>query len=92
MAPAAPCCRVDGPFTFKKSCAPVWEPMLRVGLLNGPMGKGTVVAETEAQVELEVELAESEPPALPATLLVALPRPKSLKRVLQAAAAFGTKG
>ena len=66
--------------------------VLRVGLLNGPMGKGTVVAETEAQVELEVELAESEPPALPATLLVALPRPKSLKRVLQAAAAFGTQG
>ena len=36
--------------------------VLRVGLLNGPMGKGTVVAETEAQVELEVELAESDTP------------------------------
>lgn len=65
--------------------------VLRVGLLNGPMGKGTVVAQSETQVELEVELPESEPAGLLGTLLVALPRPKGLKRVLQAAAAFGTE-
>ena len=65
--------------------------VLRVGLLNGPTGKGTVVVQTDTQVELEVELSESEPAGLPGTLLVALPRPKGLKRVLQAAAAFGTE-
>lgn len=63
--------------------------VLRVGLVNGPIGKGTVVAQTDAHVELEVELSESETPGLPGTLLVALPRPKVLRRVLQAAAAFG---
>jgi RsmE family RNA methyltransferase len=63
--------------------------VLRVGLLNGPTGKGTVVAKTDAQVELEIELSESEQAGLPSTLLVALPRPKSLRRILQTAAAFG---
>lgn len=65
--------------------------VVRVGLLNGPMGKGVVVAQTDAQVRLEVDLSETPPPPLPATLLVALPRPKSLKRILQAAAAFGVE-
>ena len=65
--------------------------VLRVGLLNGPTGKGTVVAQTNSQVELEVELSESEPRGQLGTLLVALPRPKTLKRVLQTAAAFGTE-
>lgn len=65
--------------------------VLRVGLLNGPTGKGTVVSQTDSQVELEVELSESEHTGLCGTLLVALPRPRSLKRVLQAAAAFGTE-
>ena len=63
--------------------------VLRVGLLNGPTGKGVVVARQDSQIELEVELTDSAPPLLPGTLIVALPRPKVLKRVLQAAAAFG---
>ncbi|HET6962808.1 MAG TPA: 16S rRNA (uracil(1498)-N(3))-methyltransferase [Terriglobia bacterium] len=65
--------------------------VVRVGLLNGPMGKGVVVAQTDAQVTLEVNLSEAPPPPLPATLLVALPRPKSFRRILQAAAAFGVE-
>jgi RsmE family RNA methyltransferase len=65
--------------------------VLRVGLLNGPIGKGTVVSLTESRVELEVELSQSESPGLLGTLLVALPRPKALRRVLQAAAAFGAE-
>jgi len=65
--------------------------VLRVGLLNGPTGKGTVVAHTDSQVELEVELADTECPGLLGTLLIALPRPKALRRVLQAAAAFGAE-
>jgi RsmE family RNA methyltransferase len=55
------------------------------------MGKGVVVAQTDDQVTLEVDLSETPPAPLPATLLVALPRPKSLKRILQAAAAFGVE-
>jgi 16S rRNA (uracil1498-N3)-methyltransferase len=65
--------------------------VLRVGLLNGPKGRGVVVAQTDAEVKLEVDLSELPPPPLPAMLLVALPRPKSLKRILQTAAAFGVE-
>jgi len=66
--------------------------VVRVGLLNGPMGKGVVVAQADAQVKLEVNLSEASPPPLPGLLLVALPRPKSLRRILQTAAAFGVEG
>lgn len=64
---------------------------MRVGLLNGPIGTGTVIAMSREQVELEVEFSGTVPQSLPGTLLVALPRPKSLKRVLQAAASFGVE-
>ena len=63
--------------------------VLRVGLLNGPTGRGTVVAQTATQVELEIEASEGQQRGLPCTLLVALPRPKSLRRLLQTAATFG---
>ena len=65
--------------------------VLRVGLLNGPIGKGTVVAQADARVELEVELSDGDSTMMPCTLLLALPRPKTMKRVLQAAAAFGVE-
>jgi RsmE family RNA methyltransferase len=64
---------------------------LRVGLMNGCKGSGLVVSMSDEQVELEVELFQTPSAPLPAMLLVALPRPKSLKRVLQAAAAFGVE-
>jgi 16S rRNA (uracil1498-N3)-methyltransferase len=65
--------------------------VVRVGLLNGPKGNGLVVAQADGEVKLEVDLSEMPPPPLPAMVLVALPRPKSLKRILQAAAAFGVE-
>lgn len=64
---------------------------LRVGVVGGRIGVGTVVRLDDAAVELDVSLSENAPPGLPLTLLLALPRPKSLKRVLQGVTAMGVK-
>jgi RsmE family RNA methyltransferase len=62
---------------------------LRVGRLGGAMGRGTLLALDEQHAELQVELDQAPPTKLPLTLLLALPRPKMLKRVLQTVAAMG---
>jgi len=62
---------------------------LKVGLLGGSMGRGRVLGLDEEALELEVELGEPPPPKLPLNLLLALPRPKVLNRVLASAASLG---
>ncbi len=64
---------------------------LRIGLLNGQMGTGLLVAQTERAVELQVCFNQAPPDPLPVTLLLALPRPKMLKRTLQTVTALGVK-
>lgn len=64
---------------------------LRVGLLGGKLGTGTVLAIDDQQIELAVELVDEPPPPLPITVLMALPRPHSLRKVLQQATAMGVK-
>lgn len=65
---------------------------LRVGLLNGRMGSGIVTAVSDQQVTLsDLTLNQMPPSALPLTLLLALPRPKMLRRVFQTASAMGVK-
>ncbi|WP_027856152.1 16S rRNA (uracil(1498)-N(3))-methyltransferase [Marinobacterium jannaschii] len=64
---------------------------LRVGRLNGETGTATVTAIGDQQVTLEVALERQPPAPLPATLLLALPRPKMLKRTLQTITAMGVK-
>ncbi|PIE25292.1 MAG: 16S rRNA (uracil(1498)-N(3))-methyltransferase [Neptuniibacter caesariensis] len=64
---------------------------LRVGLLNGQIGQGTVLQQSRNDITLQVRLDKEPPAALPCTLLLALPRPKMLKRVLQSLAAMGIK-
>ncbi|WP_043311111.1 16S rRNA (uracil(1498)-N(3))-methyltransferase [Pseudomonas sp. ML96] len=62
---------------------------LRVGRLGGLMGRGTLLTLDASHAELQVELGQPPPAKLPLTLLLALPRPKMLKRVLQTVAAMG---
>ena len=62
---------------------------LRVGRLGGLMGEGRLLRLTHDEAELEIHLDQPPPAKLPLTLLLALPRPKMLKRVLQSVASMG---
>lgn len=64
---------------------------LRVGVLHGLIGTGTVLALDSDKLELAISLSQLPPPPLPVTLLLALPRPKMLKRVLQCVTSLGVK-
>lgn len=62
---------------------------LAVGLLEGGLGRGRVTRLDPEALELEVVLDQAPPPKLPLTLVLALPRPKVLNRVLAAATSLG---
>ncbi len=62
-----------------------------VGQLNGLIGEGTVVRVDDTEVELDVTLHTPPPAALPLSLILAMPQPKMLRRVLQTMAALGVK-
>jgi len=64
---------------------------LKVGLVNGQIGIGTVEHFHNEECALTVELNSPPPEALPCTLVIAMPRPKTLKRSLEAAIVMGVK-
>jgi 16S rRNA (uracil1498-N3)-methyltransferase len=64
---------------------------LKVGLLGGKLGSGRVVLLDDKALELEVTLDRAPPPPAAAALVVALPRPKSMRRVLHVAVTMGVK-
>jgi RsmE family RNA methyltransferase len=64
---------------------------LTVGKINGLMGQGKVVSKKTDAIELEVKLDQNPPEALPLTLILALPRPPMLKRILFSGAQLGVK-
>lgn len=62
---------------------------LRVGRLGGQMGEGRILKLERDEAELQVSFNQAPPAKLPLTLLLALPRPKMLRRVLQTVSAMG---
>lgn len=62
---------------------------LRVGLVGGLCGEAEITRLDREQMHLAFALDTPPPPKLPLTLLLALPRPKMLKRILQTVAAMG---
>ena len=64
---------------------------LCVGVLNGKIGVGKVTLLSQTLLEMEVRLERAPPPALPLMLILALPRPKVLRRVLRSVSAMGVK-
>ncbi|MEI6166254.1 MAG: 16S rRNA (uracil(1498)-N(3))-methyltransferase [bacterium] len=64
---------------------------LRVGVLNGRLGTGTITAMSDKGVELKVTLTEPPPAPLQVTLLLAMPRPKCFRRIIQCVTTMGVK-
>ena len=62
---------------------------LRVGELGGCTGNGEILAIGRDGATLAVTLDGEPPPKLPLVLVLALPRPKMLRRVVRAVAEFG---
>jgi len=64
---------------------------IKAGELNGLMGTARIDHIDSNSVTLTVDLHKQPPKPLPATLMLALPRPKMLKRTFQTLAAMGVK-
>jgi len=62
---------------------------LRVGEIDGLLGEGTIRSMTGDSVTLSVQLERQPPQKLPLAFVVALPRPKMLRRILRTVAEFG---
>ncbi len=64
---------------------------IAVGKANGMIGDATITDLTEHAVKLAICWKKKPPPALPITLIIALPRPKMVKRIIQTIATMGVK-
>lgn len=65
---------------------------IKVGVKDGFKGSAQVLHLTEQQIVLaDLQLTEPPPPKLPVTLIVALPRPKVLRRLIMDAVTLGVE-
>ncbi len=64
---------------------------LRVGLADGLIGTGCITSLKATSLEMEVSLVHPPPSPLPLTIILALPRPKVLRRILLSVTAMGVK-
>ncbi|MEJ2697248.1 MAG: 16S rRNA (uracil(1498)-N(3))-methyltransferase [Candidatus Sulfobium sp.] len=64
---------------------------LHVGLAGSLAGRGRVIELRDGLIEMDVDLFEEPPAPLPVTLVLALPRPKVLRRVLSSVTSMGVK-
>ena len=64
---------------------------VRVGVVNGLMGQAIITTLDTQQATLQIILDTPPPAITPLTLILALPRPKMLRRSLQTIAAMGVK-
>lgn len=62
---------------------------LRAGCLGGLQGQATLLSIDQNAAELQLILQDPPPAKLPLTLVLALPRPKMLRRILQTVASMG---
>lgn len=64
---------------------------VRVGQIDGQVGRATVQTIDQRSVALQVVLTSPPPAPLPLSIVLALPRPKMLRRLLRAIAEVGVK-
>jgi RsmE family RNA methyltransferase len=62
---------------------------VRIGRINGLMGSAELLRLEPREAELSVSFDREPPAKLPMTLILALPRPKMLRRVFQTVATMG---
>jgi RsmE family RNA methyltransferase len=62
---------------------------IRVGQLGGDMGLGELLELDSSQATIVFSLTQKPPPKIPLTLVLALPRPKMLRRILRTIAELG---
>lgn len=62
---------------------------IRIGLVDGPCGTGTVTATSRRAVTIRCVFEQDRPPRPPVDLLLALPRPKVMRRLWPQLAAIG---
>lgn len=63
----------------------------QVGEYNGLIGQGVITEMTTSYTIMQIELTQQPPTPPPITLLLALPRPKTLRKVLHCAGTLGVK-
>jgi len=64
---------------------------LSCGLLNGKIGKGKITTISDNFLGMRVSLESDPPVPLPLTLILSLPRPKMLKRIIENITSLGVK-
>lgn len=64
---------------------------LKVGFLNDKIGKGLITKLNSEVLEMDVDLIEQSPSPSNVQLILAMPRPKALKRIIQDATTMGIK-
>jgi len=62
---------------------------VRIGQLNGLMGNGIITQINAYSVEISVQLDQQPPTKLPLTLILALPRPKMIRRIFRSISELG---
>ncbi len=62
---------------------------IRVGKLNGLMGAGSILSIDDHHVDIAVQLNLPPPDKLPLTVILALPRPKMIRRIFRSIAELG---
>ena len=64
---------------------------IKVGDADGLIGSGEITRIDDQCVELRVALTRESPAKLPLTIILALPRPKMLRRIIRCVAEFGVR-
>jgi RsmE family RNA methyltransferase len=64
---------------------------LRVGVLGGLVGTAEILSLEEEELCLQVELHSPPPPRANVSIILAVPRPKALKRIIPAVASLGVE-
>jgi RsmE family RNA methyltransferase len=65
--------------------------LIKAGILNGQRGSAAIISIDKNEAVLETMLNEDPPPVIPLTLVAAVQRPKTMKKIMQYAASAGIK-